>query len=148
MGTDGPCLHILLVDDSEDDVLLARRAFSGLEKPHVLHTACCAEEALEYLERRGRHSGRAGRQPDMLLLDLNMPGMGGLELLKRLKADPVLRKIPVVILTTSATQDDVNRCYESGAASYITKPSTMEEFGLMTRAFAHYWARVSDLPSE
>lgn len=146
MGTDGSSLRILLVDDSEDDVLVAKKAFAGQDGPHVLETVSTAEEALDYLKRRGRYADRKTGLPDILLLDINMPGMDGVDLLRNLKADPELRKIPVVMLTTSAAREDIARCYECGAASYITKPSSMSEFRKVAADFGRYWSSVSSLP--
>jgi CheY-like chemotaxis protein len=141
-------LDILLVDDSEDDVLMARKVFSRLPFPHSLATAACAAEALDYLRRAGKHSGRKGGLPHLLLLDINMPGMDGFELLRLLKADPELKKIPVIMLTTSASREDVRRSYECGAASFITKPETFEGFRDLMGKFAGYWLSVSALPQQ
>jgi len=141
-------LDILLVDDNEDDLLMARKVFSRLPFPHRLETASCAAEALDYLRRSGKHEGRKGGQPHLLLLDINMPGMDGFGLLRLLKADPELRKIPVIMLTTSASHDDVRKSYECGAASFITKPETFEGFSGLMRKFAGYWLSVSALPQQ
>lgn len=146
MDAENGGLGILLVDDSEDDVLMARKVFARLPFPHRLETASCAAEALDYLRRSGSHAGRNGPQPHLLLLDINMPGMDGFGLLRLLKADPELRKIPVVMLTTSASREDVKRSYECGAASFITKPETFEGFSDLMRKFAGYWSSVSVLP--
>lgn len=146
MSAENNGLEILLVDDSEDDLLMARKVFSRLPFPHRLETASCAAEALDYLRRSGRHAERKGPQPHLLLLDINMPGMDGFGLLRLLKADPELRKIPVIMLTTSASREDVRRSYECGAASFITKPETFEGFSDLMGKFAGYWLSVSALP--
>lgn len=139
-------LDILLVDDSEDDLLMARKVFSRLPFPHTLETAASASEALDYLRRSGKHDGRKGAQPHLLLLDINMPGMDGFGLLRVLKADPELKKIPVIMLTTSAAREDIRRSYECGAASFITKPGSFEGFSDLMKLFAGYWLSVSALP--
>ncbi len=139
-------LDILLVDDSEDDVLMAREVFSRLSFPHSLSVASNACLALEYLRRAGRHAGRTGPQPDLILLDINMPGMDGFELLRTLKADPELRKIPVIMLTTSSSSDDVRRSYECGAASFITKPGDFKSFSALMEGFSRYWTLISETP--
>lgn len=139
-------LTILLVDDSEDDILLAQQVFSKLDLPHKLEVAMSAAEALEYLGCKGKHAARKKTNPDLLLLDINMPGMDGLELLKKLKADRELRKIPVIMLTSSASQADIKKCFESGAASFLTKPSDFEGYRALMTQFTHYWRTVSCLP--
>lgn len=141
-------LDILLVDDSEDDVLMARKAFARLDFPHKLDVAYDACQALEYLRRAGRHAGRAGPQPQLLLLDINMPGMNGFELLTLLKADPELKSLPVIMLTTSSSPEDVRRSYECGAASFITKPETFEGFRDLLGKLSCYWLSVSALPPQ
>ena len=139
-------LSILLVDDSEDDILLAQRVFAKLNLPHTLAVAFSAAEALDYLNCTGKHSGRKPTCPDLLLLDINMPGMDGLELLKKLKADKNLKKIPVIMLTSSASHDDIRRSFESGAASYLTKPSSFQGYSDLLAQFSAYWISVSALP--
>lgn len=139
-------LTILLVDDSEDDILLAQRVFAKLELPHKLEVAMSAAEALDYLDCKGKYAGRRKTNPDLLLLDINMPGMDGLELLKKLKADKELRKIPAIMLTSSASQADIKRSFESGAASFITKPSNFEGYRNLMSQFTQYWRTVSCLP--
>jgi two-component system response regulator len=139
-------LSILLVDDNEDDILMAQRVFAKLNLPHKLAVASSAAEALDYLNCAGKHSGRKAEPPDLLLLDINMPGMDGLELLKKLKADKALRKIPVIMLTSSASREDIRRSFESGAASFLTKPSSFEDYHALMSQFSKYWMSVSALP--
>lgn len=146
MGAAFQPLNILLVDDSEDDVVMARKVFAKLDMPHTLAVAGSAAEALDYLNCSGRHAGRKRTAPDLLLLDINMPGMDGLELLKKLKADKDLKKIPVIMLTSSASQEDIRRSFESGAASFITKPSSFEGYRDLMSQFSKYWMSVSSLP--
>ncbi|MDA8132368.1 MAG: response regulator [Elusimicrobia bacterium] len=139
-------LNILLVDDSEDDVLLAKAVFSRLAFPHNLATLSNAAAALDYLRCAGSYSGRKPVPPDLLLLDINMPGMDGFSLLREIKADQRLRKIPVIMLTTSSSATDIRRSYEHGAASFLTKPANFEGFREMMRRVGKYWTSVSALP--
>ena len=139
-------LKILLVDDSEDDILMAKKTFAALGFNHVLDTAMDAREALDYLKCAGKHAGRKPVPPDLLLLDISLPMMDGFALLRTLKADPQLKKIPVIMLTTSSAKDDITRSYECGAASYITKPSNFEDFKTVMGQFGRYWLSVSALP--
>ena len=139
-------LNILLVDDSEDDVVMAQKAFAQLSFPHKLETALSAQAALDYLRCRGGYADRKPVLPDLLLLDINMPLMDGFALLKILKADQLLKKIPVIMLTSSSAREDVARSYDCGAASYITKPESFEGFKNLMGDFGKYWLTVSALP--
>jgi len=138
---------ILLVEDNEDDVLIARRAFREFKVFCEINVARDGQEALDMLNGSGRCSGRKPLRPSLILMDITMPLMDGIAVLKNLKADSFLRRIPVVMLTTSARQEDIVRSYENGAASYITKPSSLNEFLDMTRKFETYWVSVSKLPA-
>ena len=139
-------LKILLVDDSEDDVLMATKVFSALGFKHTLHAVTDASQALSYLRCTGKYAARKKEPPDLLLLDISLPMMDGFALLRELKADRSLKKIPVIMLTTSSRHEDIVRCYENGAASYITKPASLEEFLELARKFEMYWVSVSKLP--
>jgi two-component system response regulator len=139
-------LKILLVEDSEDDVLLAKKVFSELGFSHSLHSVGDANEALDYLKCRGKYAGRKPVLPDLVLMDINLPMMDGFSLLKSLKADHELRRIPVIMLSTSSASTDISRSYACGAASYITKPPTFEEFKNVMAHFSRYWMSISALP--
>ena len=139
-------LSILLVDDSEDDIMMAQKAFAQLSFPHKLETAQSAQAALDYLQCRGSYAGRKPVLPDLLLLDINMPLINGFALLRILKADSLLKKIPVIMLTSSCAREDVSRSYECGAASYLTKPESFEGFKTLLGDFGRYWLTVSALP--
>ena len=142
-------LAILYAEDDPDDRLLAEMAHreSGVAIPLVF--VADGEEALEYLRRSGRHADRSDAlQPGIVLLDLNMPRLDGGETVRIIKADPVLRRIPVVILTTSAAELDIAQSYDAGANSYIVKPSA---FGSLVHVFDclfEYWFGVSTFARE
>jgi CheY-like chemotaxis protein len=139
-------LSILLVEDNEDDVLIAQRAFKEFKVISDVHVARDGQEALDMLYASGRRSGQKPLVPSIIMLDITLPLMDGIAVLKKLKADQALRAIPVVMLTTSSRHEDIVRSYENGAASYITKPTSLEEFLDLARKFEMYWVSVSKLP--
>ncbi len=139
-------LKLLIVDDSEDDVLMVRSVLSALDARHALDAASSAPEALDYLRGTGKYAGKRPAPPDLLLLDVNMPGMDGFSLLKELKSDPELRKIPVIMLSASDSPQDIHRCYDCGAASYLAKPGSAEGFREILGGLLSYWRTVSALP--
>lgn len=137
-------LRILLVDDNDDDILLVREAFLGAKLTHRLEVARDGIEALQCLRRQGKFAGAP--DPGIVLLDLNMPRKSGFAVLREMKADPFLRQVPVVILTTSDVEDDVVRSYAEGACSFITKPAEFATFREIVRQFALYWTQVARVP--
>ncbi len=139
-------LKLLIVDDSEDDVFMVRSVLSALDSQHTLEAASSAVDALERLRGTGKYAGKRPQLPDLLLLDVNMPGMDGFAMLKELKSDAELRKIPVIMLSTSNSPQDINRCYDCGAASYLTKPDSAEGFRNILGGFLSYWRTVSAFP--
>lgn len=147
MTPENEALSILLVEDNEDDVLIAQRAFKEFKFISGINVARDGQEALDILTGSGHHAGQKPLRPSIILLDITLPLMDGIALLKRLKADPSLRAIPVVMLTTSSRQEDIARSYENGAASYLTKPASLEAFLELARRFEQYWVSVSKLPS-
>ncbi|GGF54640.1 response regulator [Alteromonas lipolytica] len=140
-------ITILMADDDEDDRLLA---LDALKEGRVLNNLNCVEdgiELLEYLRREGKFADPAvSPRPSLILLDLNMPRMDGREALQQIKADPSLRSIPVVILTTSKEEEDMIRGYDLGAASYITKPVNFDGLVELMRAIGRYWIEFVELP--
>jgi len=146
MTNENEKLSLLLVEDNDDDVLIAQRAFKEFKFITTVHIARDGQEALDMLSASGSRGGQKPLRPSIILLDITLPLMDGIAVLKRLKADPSLRTIPVVMLTTSSRQEDIQRCYENGAASYITKPASLEEFLELARRFEMYWVSVSKLP--
>jgi len=139
-------LSLLLVEDNEDDVLIARRAFKEFKFISEVHIARDGQQALDMLSSPGAAGSPKALRPSIILLDITLPLMDGIALLRRLKADPALRPTPVIMLTTSSRDEDVVRSYQNGAASYITKPASLEEFLELARRFEMYWVSVSKLP--
>ena len=140
---------ILLVEDDPEDQRLTRRAFSASKLRNEVYTVSDGEESLDFLYHRGTYAtpGTAPR-PDMILLDLNMPKLDGRAVLSKIKQDPKLRSIPVVILTTSSQEEDIARSYELGVNSYITKPVRMEGFIEAVKALEHYLFNLVVLPND
>ena len=141
-------ITILLVEDDPGDQELTRRALHDDLLGANLNIVGDGEEALDYLRRDGAFSEpEAAPRPDLILLDLNMPRMNGRELLKVLKTDPDLCRIPVVVLTTSEQEADILRSYDLGCNSYIQKPVDMDQFVDAVRKLGHYWFSVVTLPN-
>ena len=141
---ESPNQPILLVEDSPEDFETTQRAFrrSGLKNPIV--RCSDGDEALDFLFRRGDYADAP--RPGVVLLDLNLPGTDGREVLTEMKADPELRQIPVIVLTTSSDERDVSACYKAGASSYIQKPVDLEGFMRAIERLNDYWFEVVILP--
>ncbi len=131
--------NILLVEDSEEDVFIAKHAFQKSKRANdtIIHVARDGVEALLFLQHKGQYAEVP--RPDLILLDLNMPRMDGRELLAVVKQDPDLKRIPVVVLTTSDWDVDVTQAYDSHANSYITKAVDMRRFSDQINTFLDYW---------
>jgi CheY-like chemotaxis protein len=123
---EGQAMHVLLVEDDPGDVLMTREAFEYHKLRNVLDVVTDGEQALQFLRRSGDYADAP--RPGLILLDLNLPRVDGLEVLAEIKADPVLKVIPVVILTTSQAQQDVLRSYALHANAYVSKPVDFERF--------------------
>ncbi|HEU4883132.1 MAG TPA: response regulator [Longimicrobium sp.] len=148
--TDGPrSVTVLLADDDPDDRLLAAEALRECRVVADLRFVEDGEQLLDYLRRRGRWADPADSpRPGLVLLDLNMPRMDGREALAEIKADPALRRIPVVVLTTSRAEADVLRSYDLGASSFITKPATFAGLVDAMRVLGRYWIETVELPPD
>lgn len=136
---------ILLVDDSGDDVVLAQAAFAQAGIPHTLIIAEDGVEALDYLLRR---DGRKADAPDLVLLDLKLPGIDGFEVLRRIRAEQQTLLVPVVVFSSSLEHKDVERSYRLGANSYIRKPIDFDEFIPLAQKLAEYWLGINQPPME
>ena len=138
---------ILLVEDNPADVKITQRALKESGLPVDLIVVRDGQEAVDYLLRQGVHDGALNwRIPDLILLDLNLPGMNGRDVLERMRGTPALRTSPVVVLTTSRRQEDVELMYASGANTYIEKPQEFHRFVQVLRTIHHYWLDTAILP--
>jgi CheY-like chemotaxis protein len=147
MREETKAITILVADDDAEDCLLLREAFAESRVVNDLRFVGDGEELLDYLLGRGEFGDPgAAPRPGLILLDLNMPRKDGREALKEIRADPNLRSIPVVVLTTSRAEEDVFRLYDLGANSYITKPVTFESLVEIVKALKRYWFEVVELP--
>jgi CheY-like chemotaxis protein len=141
----GRPIHVLLVEDSPGDVRLTREAMRHAKVHNELHVARDGEEAMAFLRREGAYAGMP--TPDLVLLDLNLPRKDGREVLAELKDDDELRRVPVIVLTTSAAERDVLESYDGHANAYITKPVDFERFIEVVRSIENFWLSVVHLPS-
>lgn len=138
---------ILMADDDEDDCMLAREALAESRLANKLHIVNDGEELMDYLYHRGMYASKStAPRPNLILLDLNMPKKDGREALKEIKADPRLRQIPVVILTTSKAEEDIHSSYDLGANSFIIKPVTFASLVEVMRTIGKYWFDIVELP--
>jgi CheY-like chemotaxis protein len=143
----GRSITILMADDDADDREMAKEAMDESRLHNDLRFVHDGEELLDYLRRRGRfEEPSSSPRPGLLLLDLNMPKMDGHEVLREIKSDPELRQIPVVVLTTSKTEEDILRSYDLGASSFIAKPVTFAGLVNVIRALGRYWFEIVELP--
>jgi CheY-like chemotaxis protein len=146
MSTPGAS-RIVLADDDPDDRLMAREAFDEARVVNPLDLVEDGEDLLDYLHRRGRHAGRPQGAPGLILLDLNMPRMDGREALAAIKSDERLRRIPVVVLTTSKAEEDLLRTYDLGVNSFVVKPVTFAGLVDVVRTVEHYWFSLVTRPA-
>lgn len=137
-------LHIFVADDDPDDRLLIRDAF--LENSHTPRLDFFTDG--DAIMTGLAEAGQRGHLPQLILLDLNMPGKGGREVIAELKGDATLRHIPVIVLTTSSNEDDIVACYDLGASSYIVKPVSYDGLVAITRSLKHYWIETNVLPGQ
>jgi CheY-like chemotaxis protein len=137
---------ILIIDDNRGDIMLTRKAFERSLLAVEIQTAYCAEDGLQILRRQGEYGGQ--RHPDLVLCDLNLPRMSGVDFLKVVKADPQLRRIPILILSSSCLETDVRRCYDSFASGYITKPCSIAEYDEVVGKVEQYWFNVTHCPPD
>lgn len=138
--------EILLVEDSGADIRLLKEAFRHTVKHDRLHVAADGEEALDFLYRRNRFADAP--RPDMVLLDLNLPKIDGRTVLRKIKTDPALRTIPVVVLTTSENEEDINMAYSLYVNAYVLKPINFQQFEEVVRNIFRFWVETAVYPAE
>lgn len=144
MNEKGRPIEIMLVEDNPGDARLTREALRDGKIQNNLHILVDGVEAMRFLRREGPYANAP--RPDLILLDLNLPKKDGREVLQDLKADPLLRRIPVVVLTTSKDEQDILRSYDLHANCYITKPVDFEQFMTVIQTVENFWLRVVTLP--
>lgn len=138
---------ILVADDDPDDRMLTKEAFAENMLLNELHFVEDGEELMNYLKRVGKYSDKEKYpMPGLILLDLNMPRKDGREALREIKSDPALRRIPVIVLTTSKTEEDILRSYDLGVNCFITKPVTFSDLVEVTKTIGKYWLEIVELP--
>ncbi|MER5433515.1 response regulator [Streptomyces sp. NPDC002588] len=137
-------IDVLLIEDDPGDELMTREAFEDNRIGNTLHVVRDGEEALDFLYRRGEHTDAP--RPDLVLLDLNLPKYDGRQVLEKIKSDPDLSHIPVVVLTTSAAEEDILRSYKLHANAYVTKPVDLDQFIAAVRQIDDFFVQVVRLP--
>ncbi len=138
--------EILLVEDNPGDVRLMREAFSEMKVPHRLTVAGTGREALQLLKREGEFASHL--RPDLVLLDLRLPDMHGLDVLEVIKGDTTMRRTPVIVFSSSQNRDELARAYHLNANSYITKPVEVEDFIRVVKGVEEFWLTVVRLPKD
>jgi CheY-like chemotaxis protein len=147
MTKSGQPIIILMADDDADDRMLTKDALTESRVLNELRFVEDGEELMDYLTRKGKFADpETSPRPGLILLDLNMPKKDGREALKEIKSDPDLRRIPIVVMTTSKAEEDIFRSYDFGASSFITKPVTFDRLVELMKALGDYWVEFVELP--
>jgi CheY-like chemotaxis protein len=147
MGPTTRPIAILIAEDDADDRLMAQEALEECRLANRTQFVENGVELLAYLRRQGKYAEPGTTQrPGLILLDLNMPKMDGREALREIKADPTLRRIPVVVMTTSKAEEDIYRTYDLGVSSYVAKPVTFEGLVEVMKTLGRYWFEIVELP--
>lgn len=141
-----PIRPILLAEDNPNDVELILAAFKEARFLNEIHVTPDGEQALDYLHRRGAYAGRSGPPPAVLLLDLKMPKVDGREVLRAVRADPSLRHLPIVVLTSSREESDLLSSYELGANAFVVKPVDFPDFITAVSRLGFFWALLNEPP--
>ena len=149
MNNNAIAIRILVADDDADDRLLIREAFDEVHLVNPVDFVNDGIELLDYLHRRNGFADLSGADlPGIIMMDLNMPRMDGREALQEIKSDSNLRRIPVIILTTSKAEEDIVRTYDLGANSFIAKPVTFDRLVGVRKALTNYWLQIVELPPQ
>jgi two-component system, chemotaxis family, response regulator Rcp1 len=146
IGESGKLIEILLVEDSPDDIELTLEAFKDAKVRNKVHVAEDGTEALAFLRKEGKYADAP--HVDVILLDLNLPGKHGREVLAEIKADKKLKRIPVVVLTISQAEEDILKSYDLGANSYVVKPVDLDQFMNAVKSIEGFWLTFVKLPQE
>jgi CheY-like chemotaxis protein len=141
-----PQLSLLAIEDSDEDFLAFERIARQLGVTYPIYRCCDGDDALDFLQQRGKYADAKILRPSLILLDLNLPGIDGREVLRQIGLDPMLQTIPVVVFTTSANPKDIEICYRYGANSYLLKPIDAIQLKQTVRLFFDYWFGLSILP--
>lgn len=141
-------ITILMADDDPDDRMLTKEALMENKLANDLHFVEDGEELMDYLHQKGKYNKENAPKPGLILLDLNMPKKDGREALTEIKADPKLRRIPIIVLTTSKAEEDIIKSYDLGISSFITKPVTFDDLVEVARAIGKYWFGIVVLPND
>ena len=142
----GRPIEILLVEDSPGDVRLTREALTANKIRNTLHVVADGVQALAFLRKQGKHANAP--RPNLILLDLNLPKKDGREVLAEIKGNGDLRRIPVVVLTTSGAEEDILKAYDLNANCYVTKPVNLDSFIQVVKSIESFWVMVVELPPE
>jgi CheY-like chemotaxis protein len=137
-------LHVLLVEDNEGDVRLIKEAFSESRIDKKFTVAKDGEDALNYLYKRGDYANT--QRPDIILLDINLPRKNGFEVLEKIKSDPDLKRIPVIMLSSSSSEDHIAKSYDLNANCYVTKPVDFNEYTEAVKIIEDFWFQMAKLP--
>lgn len=141
-----PQIEILLAEDNQDHADLLVESLESCDASNQIQHVTDGRLALEFLRKEGQFSQSDHAVPDLILLDIKMPRLNGIETLEAIKSDDRLRRVPVIMMTTSCSRDEVNRCYDLGANSYITKPLQFDELTQKIKRFYAFWAMTSERP--
>ncbi len=139
-------IEVLLVEDNPGDVRLMQEALKDAKVHNNLHVVYDGDDAMSFLRREGKYSGAP--EPNLIMLDLNLPGKDGREVLDEIKNDSALKHIPVVIVTTSSAEEDILKSYKLHANCYVTKPVNIEQFIKVVRAIEDFWFTIVKLPAK
>ena len=146
MAKNNEDIHIHMAEDDEDDRLMFKEAMEEARVSNKITFSVDGQDLVEFLRREGKYEGLTDPLPDLILLDLNMPRKDGREALQEIKSDPALRRIPIVILTTSKAEEDIHSTYDVGANSFISKPVSFEGLVDAIKSMTNYWIDIVKLP--